>query len=326
MPIAFLLLGMLTIALTILACCGMATDYGLTSLVYFLAIILLIGLEIGLGAYWVNIHTVFIPDLLTTPAVEENSTVPSTFEPTWTTSEYEFDYSLYDYSTDSTDSTDSITTVAESLQPLKVEKPTPIPKPKPRSRPPPTSRRRKVVVASFSDFRYFERQEKWRSFQLTFKCCGINGASDFIDKGKGVPPECCKARRVNENSTELCELTKYAQNGCLEALLVRLFADRLILGTLSIIAGSLTLIMLVTSFFIRFDDDVNSAGGELFEGDEFCGPSDCGRESAIAHAPIIPGPLQVCVPDQQQSPPCCRKYPPCQCAPKLRQCWSEGSG
>lgn len=309
MPMAFLILGLLTIALTILACCGMATDYGLTSLVYFLSIVVLIGLEIGLGAYWVNIQTLFVPGFFTTPATElANNTFPSTYKTTLTTLQYEFDYSLNDYSTDSLD---SISTVMESSPPTTEVKTTT----------PPSPRRRKVMAASAVDFRSFEHQEEWRTMQLTFKCCGMNGAKDFIDQGKGVPPECCKAKRTKEkNNTVLCELTKNAQQGCLEALLVRLFVDRLILGSLSIIAGSLTLIMLVTSFFIRFDDDVNSPGAELFEGDEFCGPTGCRRESAIAQATILPGPVQLCVPDQQQSPPCCRKYPPCQCAPKLRQC------
>lgn len=56
MPVAFLCLGLLTILLTVFACCGMATEYGMSSLIYFLMIIILICLEISLGAYWVNIQ------------------------------------------------------------------------------------------------------------------------------------------------------------------------------------------------------------------------------------------------------------------------------
>lgn len=64
--------------------------------------------------------------------------------------------------------------------------------------------------------------------------------------------------------------------GCLEVLTVRLYLDRLILGSLSIVAGTITLIVLVISFFIHYDDD--ALEGEPMmgeEGDEYCPATNC---------------------------------------------------
>lgn len=52
-----------------------------------------------------------------------------------------------------------------------------------------------------------------------------------------------------------CRLRKSAARGCLQALLDRLRWDRIILGTISIITGSVTLIVLVSSFFISFEEN-----------------------------------------------------------------------
>lgn len=72
-----------------------------------------------------------------------------------------------------------------------------------------------------------------------------------------------------------CELRDSAQKGCLEVLLVRLYLDRLILGTISIIAGSVTLIMLVASFFIRYEEDFAADEDDYREFDDFCPGVDC---------------------------------------------------
>lgn len=70
----------------------MATNYGLTSLIYFLVTIILIGLEIGLGAYWVHIQPDYAPAFTkstTTTTIattyecvnETETTVPSSPDP-----------------------------------------------------------------------------------------------------------------------------------------------------------------------------------------------------------------------------------------------------
>lgn len=297
MPVAFLILGLLTILVTVLACCGLATEYGMPSLVYFLLIILLIGLEIGLGAYWVHIQPDYPPAFSNMPV--ENSTI----HPNYTTrataiSPYNSsemtdlpDISFSpDFSVSGDTATPPIITTTTKIPPKPIDSDDIDPHKIEASEIAVEDEKvvedgkvvnettNVVIVKSVVvDFEAFERSEDWRSFQLTFKCCGINGAKDFIDRGEGVPPECCNEKTINGSAIVVCELKKSAQKGCLEVLLVRLYVDRLILGILSIVAGSLTLIMLVTSFFIRYDDDLNVTDDDddFFEGHEFCPPSGC---------------------------------------------------
>lgn len=61
--------------------------------------------------------------------------------------------------------------------------------------------------------------------------------------------------------------------GCLEVLTYRIYVDRLILGSISIIAGTVTLIVLVISFFLRYDDDVLE--GEMVYANEYCPDGNC---------------------------------------------------
>lgn len=232
MPAAFLFVGLLTIVLTVLACCGTATSYGLKSLVYFLLMLLLIGLEIGLGAYWVHIQPDYPPEFSGGPT---ETTTLSDIDDIEGLPETPLKFLHLNHS--------SLVT----LIPSETTK---------QNRKEQNHISDKVVVASVLNVDAFKRSEDWRSFQLSFECCGINGAKDFIDRGEGVPPECCIEKKLND--TILCELNKSAQKGCLKALLVRLYVDRLILGTISIIAGTVALIMLVTSFFIDFENEPNT--------------------------------------------------------------------
>ena len=367
MPVAFLCLGVITIVVSILACCGMATDYGFNSFIFFLLILLLIGLELGMGAYWVHIQPEYPPELTsfsTTPFEITNTTCEDvdcdTEDVDETLDTLPYTMNTLPYSMTTLDySTSEITDITETL--LSSIPPSPPTIPEFFTASPPNRisthadiKSEPTPMVARIDFRAFERSEEWRSFQLTYKCCGINGAKDFIDKGEGVPPECCDRMMVNETELNVCELKKDAQKGCLEVLLVRLYADRLILSILAIVAGSVTLIMLVTSFFIRYDDDAEA----MMMDDEFCEvedfyppppapcptpcpsrrPSPCptpcpthvivdechrGPPSPPPCRPSMrPGPPNLCraVKPGPPSPPCCRKYPPCKCAPKLRQC------
>lgn len=86
-----------------------------------------------------------------------------------------------------------------------------------------------------------------------------------MDTGQGLPQECCK-----QNSTP-CSMADQVELGCLTALTVRLYLDRYVLGGISIISGVSILIMLVTSFFLTFDDDEEYDFGDHYV-DDFCRP------------------------------------------------------
>lgn len=286
MPVAFLILGLITIVLTILACCGFATEYGLTSLVYFLLIILVIGLEIGLGAYWVHIQPDY-PPVIT--AIEQSTTVslypthntkvtiPSNKTTVLPTSlAPDPDESTTESSTSSSSVSTTISTTAKTPPPFDRNE---IRWRKNKTSPylPNASEDSEVIIEAEVDLEAFDGSPEWRSLQLTFKCCGMNGAKDFMDKGEGIPLECCTRKVYNFSKVAVCELPKKVQKGCLEVLLVRLYMDRLLLGTLSIISGSLTLIILVTSFFIRYEEEsgMDIEDEDIYTGDEFCPPSNC---------------------------------------------------
>lgn len=84
MPVVFLVLGILSLFLSAFSCSRMATIYGISCFIYFLLIILLIALEIGLGVYWVNhsLPEVIKPEFGTTitphPTTFSNGTSIST--------------------------------------------------------------------------------------------------------------------------------------------------------------------------------------------------------------------------------------------------------
>lgn len=212
--------------------------------------ILLIGLEIGLGAYWVNIQPDYPPAF---SGSSETTTISDIDESIEAFRDRPLEFLHHNNST------------LVTLIPTETTKQT---RKKQKTFPP------KIVMASIMDADAFKRSEDWRSFQLSFECCGMNGAKDFIDRGEGVPPECCNERRLND--TVLCELNKSANKGCLKALLVRLYVDRLILGTISILAGTVALIMLATSFFINFEDEPNTTYEEDpgYDCNEVCDQDD----------------------------------------------------
>lgn len=55
MPIVFGWLGVLTLVIMIIACCeSTATEFSTASVFYFGLVFLLITMDIGFGAYWIN--------------------------------------------------------------------------------------------------------------------------------------------------------------------------------------------------------------------------------------------------------------------------------
>lgn len=169
MPLAFLILGIIAVFLTIFSCFGMATNSaGITSLIYFLLTIVLISLEIGLGSYFVHIESPYAPPLTSITTTTKTVIV--------STSTRKMENATTVTETTTPSSPFSSSSSFPSTLPSEFFPPNPLFDQPNKSGPNKSS---KTMSASF--FKSFERNENWRSIQLEVSFCYIKFENAHCD-------------------------------------------------------------------------------------------------------------------------------------------------
>lgn len=103
---------------------------------------------------------------------------------------------------------------------------------------------------AYSSFEDYELHQPWRNLQSELQCCGLNGMSDFESVHTDIQIDCCRNKTVN-----ICQPEDMILEGCIHAFLYRVYLDRYLIGIVAIVAGSLMLLMLISSVFMCFEED-----------------------------------------------------------------------